>query len=161
MLFGPGSLGIAFCRRPRVIYRAVSARGPLPCLRPYFSSSNYTLLKRWKNLKSPLKRGRFSSFALCRCYTLFISLTPSLLLSLPFASSRALSIVSRDVSRDIIPTGSFSLFPLLPLLRPSLFRSLPSVSTEIARHLGKQGSKQGISNEAFSRYFFFRHSNCF
>lgn len=79
--------------------------------------------------------------------------------SLPFASSRALSIVSRDVSRDIIPTGSFSLFLFF---RPSLFRSLPiSVSTEIARHLGKQGSKRGISNEAFSRYFFFRHSNCF
>lgn len=57
--------------RPRVIYRAsmeeTDASRPAFPSRSYFSSSNYTLLKRWKNLKSPLKRDRFS----------FLSLSPS------------------------------------------------------------------------------------
>lgn len=145
MLFGPGSLGIAFCRRPRVIYRAVSARGLLPCLRPYFSSSNYTLLKRWKNLKSPLKRDRFSSFALCRCYTLFISLTLSLLLSFSLSLfrfiSRAFDCVSWRLQRYhpyrlVLSFSSSSASPSQPLSLPAYKRF--DWNRSASRQAGKQ-----------------------
>lgn len=141
---------------PRVICRAVSACGLLPYLRPCFSSSNYTLLKRWKNLKSLLKHDRFSSFAPPSLRYAFYILSFFLLSRF---ISRVFDCVSWRVSRDIIPTGFLSLSVSFPSLFFFFFPfSLPiSVSTEIARHLGKQG----ISNEGFSRYFFFCHSNCF
>jgi len=77
----------------------------LPYLRPYFSSSNYTLLKRWKNLKSPLKRDRFSSLALHRCDTLFISLV----LFLSRFISRVFDCVL-EVSPEISSLSARSLF---------------------------------------------------
>lgn len=163
MLFGPRSLGIAFCCRPRVIYQTVSARGLLPYLRSYFSSSNYTLLKRWKNLKSPLKGDRFSLFLpiVAICF-LYLQLSFYVSVSLHLAHFRLCPVASPEISS--LPAGS--LFFSSSVSSSILLRSLPiSVSTEIARHLGKQGSKQAskqsISNEGFSRYFFFRHSNCF
>jgi len=87
----------------------------LPCLHPYFSSSNYTLLKRWKNLKSPLKRDRFSSLALHRCDTLFISLV----LFLSRFISRVFDCVSWCLQRyhpyRLVLSFSLPLFlPILP-----------------------------------------------
>jgi len=87
----------------------------LPYLRPYFSSSNYTLLKRWKNLKSPLKRDRFSSLVLHRCDTLFISLV----LFLSRFISRVFDCVSWCLQRyhpyRLVLSFSLPLFlPILP-----------------------------------------------
>lgn len=123
------------------IYRIVLARG--------FSSSNYTLLKRRKNLRSPLKRDRFTSFALFRFLYFYLFLSFSLV-------SCAFDCVSWYL-KGCHPYRLALFF--LPFLLSILLHPLPtSISTETARHLGKQASKQankqGISNEGFFRYFF-------
>lgn len=139
MLFGPGSLGIVFCHGPRVIPSRFSLRSASILASKYFSSSNYTLLKKVEKLEISIEAWPlFLLRSLSLRYAFYILSS----LSFSLASSRALSIVSRGVSRDIIP-ARFLSFSLLPFLLLILLRSLPiSVSTEIARHLGKQGSKQ-------------------
>lgn len=125
MLSGSGSLGIAFCHEETTAshyiyvyiyiyteplvgdrWRKPTRLGRRLLSRSYFSSSNYILLKRRKNLKSPLKRNRFSSppqlslsFYL---FSLFVagpirSLYPQFFLAsvLSPSLSRVLSIVSR------------------------------------------------------------------
>lgn len=99
-----------------------------------------------ENLKFLLNRDRFSSFALHRCDTLFIFLAFFFFF---LALSRAFSIVSRGVSRDIIPTGALTLFPPPPLLS-SASSHPPSLSTykrfdwnrSASRQARKEASKQ-------------------
>jgi len=83
------------------------------------------------------------SFSSHRCDMLFISL--ALFLCFCLAPSRTLSIVSRSVSRDIIPTGWFSLFLFLrffvhPPSLPAYKRFDWNRST--SRQARKQASKQ-------------------
>lgn len=114
MLLESKSLGIAFCRQPRVICQKLFQLAicfhiciytfQAPIIRCLRSKGGKTWNLYWSVTAFP------SSL-----FVVAIHFFLSLALSFSLASSRAFSIVSRGVSRDIIPTGSLFPFPLLPL----------------------------------------------